>query len=326
MKLHKKHIDQIVNILKSSKNLDDLRELIALTHEIEIQNNIYSVENTNRITLKKLNHYYYNHNKKYINFKIPKKSGGVREIVAPDKTLKFILQKINLILSNIHQPTIHSHGFLFGRSIKTNAQKHINKKFILNIDIKDFFPSVNFYRIKKELQQKPFLLQEPFAKIIANFCCLNKVLPQGAPTSPIITNIVCKNLDINLSKIAKKYKLDYTRYADDITFSGNKFVFSKKLFKEIEKELKKEKFKLNPEKTRIQNRSMRQEVTGLVVNEKVNVNRKYIRNLRALIHNYKNKKNVPDNAEFIIAGKLEFLKMIRGKDEIYQKLFTKFIK
>ena len=151
-----------------------------------------------------------------------------------------------------------------------------------------------------------------FAHVFAHFCCY-KGFASGAPTSPLITNLVCLNMDENLFGLAKKYKQNFTRYADDITFSGYRPVYDKPFFGELNRIVKKEGFKLKYSKTRIQSKNKRQEVTGVVVNDKLNVNRKYIRNLRAMIHHYRSGKEMPENTEYIIRGKLEFLKMIKVK-------------
>jgi len=131
---------------------------------------------------------------------------------------------------------------------------------------------------------------------------------------------------LDLKDFSKKYKLNYSRYADDLTFSGYRKIFNNTFFSELGRIIgKKHRFRIKKSKTRIQNRSNRQEVTGIVVNDKLNVNRKYIRELRALIHYYK-LGNAVENAPYVIAGKLEFLKMIKGKDRVYRNLFIKYKK
>lgn len=202
---------------------------------------------------------------------------------------------------------------------------------------------------------EPFCLNEEIASLISNICCHpnaegKNVLPQGAPTSPTISNFICERLDQKLDKLATSYNLKYTRYADDITFSGMKNVFaadgqfcsSLKTIIECE-----EKFTINTDKTRLLLRNNRQEVTGLTINEKPNVPRKYIKQLRCMIHNwetkgyyeaqqiflknYNNKKNHNfkgiHHIENIIAGKLDYLKMVKGeKDSTYISLKQRFEK
>lgn len=170
----------------------------------------------------------------YVSFDIPKRSGGTRTIHAPQNELKSVQQKLakslidyydfikkdNNIKSNI------SHAFEKKKGIITNAEIHRNKRIVLNLDLKDFFDSFHFGRVYGYFHKnKYFALNEEVSIVIAQLVCYNRKLPQGAPTSPIITNLICQILDYNILKLAKKYKLDYTRYADDLTFSTNKRTF-----------------------------------------------------------------------------------------------------
>ena len=191
------------------------------------------------------------------------------------------------------------------------------------MDIQDFFPSVSFFRVRAVLQIKPIEINKPLAHIIGNFCTLDGKLPQGAPTSPVITNIICQKLDRKLNSYCKKMGIEYTRYADDLTFSSDHDLFNEDFLNKIKEILLQEGFLVKDKKTRIRKPNMRQEVTGLVVNEKVNITRDYVRNLRAMIHNYKKGIEMPSNIKNVIAGKMLFLKMIRGQDDVYVKLKTK---
>ena len=124
------------------------------------------------------------------------------------------------------------------------------------------------------------------AVIIAQLTCYNGRLPQGAPTSPVITNLICEILDYRVLKIAKRYKLDYTRYADDLTFSTNYSRFLEvfdSFAKELLQEISNSGFTINQSKTRLLYRDSRQEVTGLVVNKKIGVNREYVKSTRAML-------------------------------------------
>ena len=194
------------------------------------------------------------------------------------------------------------------------------------MDLENFFPSVSFFRVRAVLQLEPFELKKEFAHIVANFCCLKGYLPQGAPTSPIITNIICQRLDRKLGSLSNAYDLAYTRYADDLTFSSNYMAFKEKIVVKIVQIINAEGFEINKTKTRLNGKNNCQDVTGIVTNEKINVNRKYIRSLRAMIHNFKTNKPMPGNIENVISGKLLFLKMVRGEDELYKKLNQKFLK
>jgi len=235
----------------------------------------------------------------YEAFEIPKKSGGVRKINAPSKQLKDIQKKIALQLENYalslesYTNNKVAHGFVKGRDIFSNAKIHRNKKLVLNIDIEDFFNSIHFGRVRGYFKKNNFfLLSEEVSLVIAQICCFKGSLPQGAPTSPIISNLICQILDNRIVKIAKKYKLDYTRYADDMTFSTNdmNFIDQNSNFIDIIKiELQKAGFKINEDKTRLQYADSRQTVTGLIVNKKINIPREYYKLTRAMAHNlYKN--------------------------------------
>ena len=275
--------------------------------------------------LKRLLHYYINIDKKYIEFEIDKKSGGTRNIAAPDQYLLKIQRIISSIIHLYFVPTNVSHGFINERSIVTNAELHVNKQFVLNVDIADYFPSIHFARVKEILQQTPFFFNSEMATVIARFSTLKGKLPQGAATSPILSNIATMNLDNKLTIFAAKHKQTFSRYADDITFSGYRRIYSKDFFKELNSIVYQEQFKLKKSKTRIQTVNKRQVVTGITVNEKLNVNRSYIREVRAMIHHYKNGKG-PENAFAVISGKLEFLKMVKGKDRVYKNLLIRFKK
>ncbi|RSL29691.1 RNA-directed DNA polymerase [Salibacterium salarium] len=233
-------------------------------------------------------------NNLYHSFEIYKKSGGIRKINAPTVELKDIQQKLAKALYK-HQADKWnkkrnnlSHAFEKKKSIITNAKIHRNKRFVLNIDLENFFESFNFGRVRGFfIKNNHLLLPNEVATVIAQLSCYQGKLPQGAPSSPIITNLICEILDLRLLKIARRYKVDYTRYADDLTFSTNKNSFLEqetRFLEEISKELKRSGFEINEKKTRLQFKDSRQVVTGLVVNKKVNVKRDYYKNTRAMAH------------------------------------------
>jgi len=436
--------------------------------------------------LKQLTWYYnsQSQSKRYLEFTIKKKSGKNRSIHAPVEGLKAIQKCLAYILDCVYDPHESAYGFRLGVSIVDNAAKHVGSRYVYNIDLKDFFPSIDQARIWKCLQIKPFYLNNiekqpsikteeessflvlnkpkdsvwsilesnllikinydglkfvngtwkilnhigeeisykvivnnqkrdsgklvlfPFnveewikigdikeisesdittmleliknhqqeiiekipptavANIIAALCCAEmtverkndsnewvevrkNVLPQGAPTSPIITNIICKRLDIRLSGLAKRFGLKYSRYADDITFSSEHNVYQKEgdFNKELERIIQSQSFNIKDSKTRLQKEGHRQEVTGLLVNKKVNVQKRYIKQLRTWIyilekydyaqahqiflkHYLNDRGNVKKESvkmENVIMGKLEYLKMVRGENSsVYQVLFKRF--
>lgn len=230
----------------------------------------------------------------YTAFTIPKKSGGERHINAPTDELKSVQKKLATVLweyqkkiwneKNI-QPNI-SHAFEEKKSILTNSKIHKNKRFVLNIDLENFFDSFHFGRVRGFFaKNKNFNLPIEVATIIAQLTCYKGCLPQGAPSSPIITNFICQSLDIKILRIAKKYKLDYTRYADDLSFSTNNkyFLSNYSAFTlELSVEIERAGFKINDSKSRLLYRDSRQEVTGLIVNKKINVDRRYYKSTRAM--------------------------------------------
>jgi len=132
---------------------------------------------------------------KYRSFYLNKKSGGHRRIDTPIGPLKIVQRKLNDILQLIYTPKPSVHGFIFDRNIVTNSQAHIRKPVILNLDLKDFFPSINFGRVRGMFMGYPYKLPPKIATFIAQICCHNNQLPQGAPTSPIISNMICSKLD-----------------------------------------------------------------------------------------------------------------------------------
>lgn len=235
-------------------------------------------------------------NSYYTEFEIPKKTGDPRRICAPAGDLKGVQRQLADALWE-HQKSVYeelgikpniSHAFEEGKSIITNAKIHRNKRFVVNVDLKDFFQSIHIGRICGFFEKnKHFALPHEVAVTIAQLACYKGKLPQGAPTSPIITNLICQVLDIHLLSLAKRYRLDYTRYADDMTFSTNDKTFLEKwdsFYAELGKKVIKAGFSINEKKTRITFRDSKQVVTGLVVNKKISVDHAYYRKVRAMAH------------------------------------------
>jgi RNA-directed DNA polymerase len=238
--------------------------------------------------------------KRYRDFLIPKKSGHHRTISAPCTPLKILQRKLSQVLYSVYEPKSSVHGFIPARSILTNAEKHCHKRFVLNVDLKDFFHSIHFGRVQGIFMKPPYNLPKDVAVILAKICCYQGRLPQGAPTSPIVSNMVCARMDSELRKLAKEFKCtDYTRYADDITFSSTLSIFPEDLaFNEIGGEgtsqivvgiklrniIESNGFQINEDKVRLQHKSQHQEVTGLTVNKSPNVKRKFVRQISSMLH------------------------------------------
>lgn len=268
----------------------------------------------------------------YTEFEIPKKSGEPRRICAPTGDLKGVQRQLADALWE-HQKSIYeelgikpniSHAFEEGKSIITNAKIHRNKRIVINVDLSDFFDSIHIGRVCGFFEKnKHFNLPHEPAITIAQLACYQGKLPQGAPTSPIITNLVCQVLDMHLLSFAKRYRLDYTRYADDITFSTNDKAFLEtwdSFYAELEKKIRKAGFSLNEKKTRITYRDSKQVVTGLVVNKKISVDHAYCRKVRAMAHSlYTNGSYSVDGVEGNIRqleGRFAFIDQIEKYNNI----------
>lgn len=245
----------------------------------------------------------YKLNNKYTRFEIPKRSGGTREIHAPAPKL-CVLQKhlANLLYTcrdqieaKSKQKTL-SHGFRRQHSIITNAQPHKRRRYVLNLDLQDFFPSINFGRVRGFfIKNRHFGLHEKIATIIAQIACYENTLPQGSPCSPVIADLIAHPLDVRLAQLAKRHGATYTRYADDLTFSTSLKEFPPaiamighvgepnwNLGADLLKTICRAGFAINPTKTRMQVRTSQQLVTGLTVNAKVNIRAAYYKQVRAM--------------------------------------------
>lgn len=255
----------------------------------------------------------------YKSFEIPKKNGGMRQINAPSNTLKNIQMKLAETLWE-HQKDIWqkkkirpniSHAFEENKNIITNARIHKNKRFVLNIDLENYFDSFHFGRVRGFFAgNKNFKVPIEVATVIAQISCYNGCLPQGAPSSPIITNLISQILDKRLLKKAKEYRLDYTRYADDLTFSTNKKDFLENyqaFIQDLSNEIENAGFKINNKKTRLQFRDSKQVVTGLTVNQKLNVDKRFYKDTRAMAHNLYSK------GVFYIDGKKGNINQLEGR-------------
>ena len=236
-------------------------------------------------------------NSLYKTYSIVKRTGGKRIIAAPIEQLKYLQLKVKKYLETIYKPREYIFGFVNGRNIVGNAQKHVNTRFILNIDIENYFNTIKFWRVRGALIGQPYCMGKEAATVIAQIACMNSCLPQGSPCSPIIANIVSAPLDTALFRVAKKHKLYYSRYADDITFSCRQSEFPKEVAyktdgcvvvgKDLRNALDKAGFVINANKTRLLNRNQRMTVTGLTVNRRVNVTKEYIKLIRSMLNHVK---------------------------------------
>jgi hypothetical protein len=352
-------------IVQRASMMQTKEDLLALLNQIKKAEfeEIGLQDSFRPFTMRHLN-FYCNPNHafhRYNQFKIKKKSGGCRQITAPrSHSFMMMLQAVNMILKAMYTPSDYAMGFTEGRSVVTNANVHKGQNYILNLDLKDFFPSVEQPRVWKRLQLKPFNFPVKIANLIAGLCSMREtrtdsngsnkyvyILPQGAPTSPIITNMICDTLDRRLAGLAKRFGLYYTRYADDITFSSMHYVYSPKgdFWKELTRIINDQGFTVNDAKTRLQKRGGRQEVTGIIVSKKLNVTKKYVRDIRNILYIWERygvtaamaqflpkykaekghvKKGNPDIIN-VLDGKLMYLKMVKGEDDsVFINLHNKF--
>lgn len=268
----------------------------------------------------------------YHRFDIPKKTGGRRLISAPKPALAAAQEKIlaTALMPLAVEP--EAHGFVTGRSIVTNATPHVGQAVVINVDLADFFPSITFRRVRGLFRkvgysgsvatvlallctEPPRLAAEHDGKIY-HVALGERVLPQGACTSPAITNFICRRLDRRLAGLASKHRFTYTRYADDLTFSGARPGTAGRLLSSVRAILADEGLSENPAKTRVMRRGRRQEVTGVAVNDKPSISRRERRELRAILHNAakhglasQNRRDHPNFAAYL-RGRVAFLRMV----------------
>lgn len=241
-------------------------------------------------------------------FTIPKKNGTMRIIEAPSDRLKKyqIWIKENILDRMVVSDS--AKGFKRNCSILDNAKEHINKELVINIDLKDFFPSITYDMVYEIFVNAGYTTG--VSHLLTRLCTNKKnVLPQGSPASPIISNIVCSKLDKRLFSLAKKYKCSYTRYADDITFSGNAGI--KNMLPTVKKIIAEERFVINDSKVRLQYRNMRQVVTGLIVNKRITVSPQLSKEIERAIY-YSLKYGVEDHMKRIGCNKSFYKEHLYG--------------
>lgn len=251
--------------------------------------------------------YFQADSEKYRTFAIPKRNGGRRIINAPQGGLKLLQRRLSDLLQNCTSEInaahgrrdLAAHGFKRERSILTNARRHRRRRYVFNLDLEDFFPSINFGRIRGYfLKNRDFALNPDVATVVAQIACHGNSLPQGSPCSPVISNLVAQFLDVRLVRLASKVGVTYSRYADDLSFSTNRRDFPPEIAipdsdgrphlwmpgERLRSVIERAGFKIHPAKTHLMYRASRQEVTGIVVNERLNVRRAYRREVRAMVH------------------------------------------
>jgi RNA-directed DNA polymerase len=250
------------------------------------------------VRLAKINYWLYKvpSDARYRSFQLARTGGRPpRTIEAPIKPIKDIQRRLLRLLEGQYRPHYGAHGYIAGRSIATNARIHVGQRWLLRVDLTDFFTSINFGRVRGLFLARPFSFPPEVATLVAHICCHKNHLPQGAPTSPLVSNLVCRRLDMQLGELAVTERCFYTRYCDDITFSTNRRTFPASLASSdpqtggivagsaLNSTVSANGFAINPTKTRLRSYSQRQVVTGLVTNKFVNVPRAEVRSLRTLL-------------------------------------------
>lgn len=329
------NIDEAKQNLKILQQLEDSKDLLDL---IQAEENLLD----KKINLKRYYHC----------FKIPKKNNKFRKIEAPKKPLKKVQRKLNLLLQSAYITEIpeNVHGFVYNfpeipdkkkRNILNNAKYHCKSKRLFNIDLKDFFHQIKSDKIFESLCAAPFKLQTKIALEITRMCTLNMRLPMGAPTSPVLSNIVLKKLDEELASWSKEKKLKYSRYADDLTFSGKRKPTLED-YAELQIHLQTHGLSINPKKFRYYGKRKAKEITGILINEKdIDVSPTFKMNLEnglrwlsgiarwkqiSTMYNLPTEQTNSKGVKFYrqsLKGQLAFLGFVKGKNDPEYLLYRK---
>ena len=288
--------------------------------------------------------------KRYTEWFVPKKNGeGFRRISSPMANLRRVQRAIAKGLSESYSPLKCVYGFVCERNVAMNALQHARKRTVLTLDLKDFFPSISASRIHG-LFVKTMGFPQEVANTLTNLVRHEGSLPQGAPTSPVISNMICFKMDRALLNFAANNGLTYTRYADDLVFSSTSAYSARKMVDQgknavcginhfITDTIEANGFEINERKVHVANRGSRQIVNGIIVNQKCNIRRSQYREFRALFHRwsregysaaaaayFRNKKNhchkpklcdgdeLCDEKTFArhIRGRLDYFSMVEG--------------
>lgn len=274
------------------------RELSSLEKDLGISSKeLYTVSNTV--------------SRHYHSVSVPKRNGGTRKLTVPDSNLKYIQRKIADVLLNSMPVSPYATAYKICSGAVKNASQHIGKDWIVKLDIANFFDSI-LYSTVKEKAFPAKIYSENIRILLTMLCYYKDSLPQGAPSSPVISNIILYGFDLRVGKWCKAHNITFTRYCDDMTFSGNGEIPDIVSF--VKSELLKEHFFLNTRKTVTARKQNRQEVTGLIVNQKVNIPSEYKRKIRQEIY-YCRKFEIKNHLEKIgvTDAPCDYLKSLLGK-------------
>lgn len=298
MNAHQGKYTQQLLSLPILENVDDLSHALRLPKEVILK-------------------FSFNNDKYYHRVEMKKKTGGIRHIESPLRELKAIQRWVLRTILDKLSPSVYAKGFVRGKSILDNAKPHEGNQYVLNLDLQDFFTNVkasHVYTLFKNIGYN-----NNIAFILTSFCTKGGYLPQGAPTSPALSNLVCLRLDHRISTYCKKRALTYTRYADDLCISGNKILILQKASYLIKDIICNEGFIINSKKEKFLGPKVRREVTGLTVMPKITISKKnyciYRKRIYDLVRN-----NIPNKYE-IIEGILSFVKSIDKDKEKKLSIF-----
>lgn len=322
-------LNRKVENIEDCDNISDLAEILGLD-------------------LKTLLFFAYRNEGLYTHYQIKKKDGKFRDIHAPSEALKTICKKLNYYLSNVYDEYApkSAHGFVRGRGIVSNARGHLKTEYVLNLDLENFFGVINPGRILGLFKRHPFRFGNNLSSVLTGIVTRQNSLPQGSPTSPVLANMVCLKLDKELIRLSIKYGWRYSRYADDITFSSDELseelavVRGERVFvgKKIENIIKNNGFSINEKKTRLAIPNESKWVTGIKVNEKLNLSRKYIKRVRSMLNawevygedlaekKFNSDYNSGKSKSFrqVLRGRIDHIGNVRGKDDLlYKRLFNR---
>lgn len=290
--------------------------------------------------------------RRYSTFHISKKNGQPRIIEAPIPPILEMQRDLAAVLQEVYRPRASVYGFIAGRNIVQNASQHSDRRWVLNIDLKDFFHSIHFGRIAAILRGWRFGFPPQLAETIAHVCCTKGRLPQGAPTSPVVSNIATDVLDKEMAEFSRIQGCKYSRYCDDISISTDKWRFPTSMVQvlpgarprvapPLEALIRRRMFEVNHDKTRLQDARNHQDVTGITVNDFPNVTRRRVRQVRAMLHAWRkfgldaaqrafdeswDKKDRNPNKSSpkfaaVVRGKIDFIGAVRGAhDPIHVRL------
>ena len=284
----------------------------------------------------------------YSEHRIRKRNGGQRILEIPERRLKMVQKKYNVYLQLVYscvRPDC-AHGFVryhgsYRNNIIRNARPHVDRSNIMSMDLQDFFRSISAARVKHVFMGPPFNFTEGISADLTRLLTCKDHLPQGAPTSPVLSNLVSIPLDQRMQKLSHSFGISYTRYADDLTFSSMGRL-PQAFRQELRRIIQDEGFEINHDKTRFRSKQRQQRVTGVIVNKKINVDRRYIKRLRAMLHDAETNGirmaaarhlrlpfSPSENQEVYfkqkMGGMISFVGQIRGpKDHLFKTMKEKF--